>query len=291
MSALYTHLQLGRVSNLPTVWSNVAAGAALAGALIPDLRLLAVLVAMTLFYEAGMYLNDAFDREIDAIERPERPIPSGRISATAVFCTGFALMALAVACLWAAGVLAPGGTGWLGPLSALALAAAIVLYDAWHKNNPLSPFLMGICRMLVYVVAALVMVESLPAKVLEGAAVLLAYLIGLTYVAKQENLVSFKGGWPLLFLACPIVYFPFLAWATPSGIVIYIGLVLWIGYALTILLRPTPGHVPKAVISLIAGISLIDALFVVVGGHPVMAWGCVSAFAATLLLQRLVSGT
>ena len=85
---LATLLRLGRVSNLPTVWTNVVAATAIAGGdpLGPGLAL--VLVAMTLFYVGGMYLNDAFDRGIDARERPGRPIPAGEIAASSVFGIG-----------------------------------------------------------------------------------------------------------------------------------------------------------------------------------------------------------
>lgn len=66
--------RLGRVSNLPTVWSNVLAGAALAGAAgVSPPALVALMIAISLFYVGGMWLNDAFDAEIDARERPERP--------------------------------------------------------------------------------------------------------------------------------------------------------------------------------------------------------------------------
>ena len=67
-------LRLGRVSNLPTVWTNALAGLVLAGQAGWDPRIPPLLLALSLFYVAGMYLNDAFDREIDARERPERPI-------------------------------------------------------------------------------------------------------------------------------------------------------------------------------------------------------------------------
>ena len=46
---------------------------------------------MTFFYLGGMYLNDAFDAEIDAAERPERPIPSGQVSARLIFHLGFGI--------------------------------------------------------------------------------------------------------------------------------------------------------------------------------------------------------
>ena len=73
-----TLLRLGRVSNLPTVWTNVLAATVLAGGAWQNARTALVLVAMSLFYVGGMYLNDYFDRAIDARERPDRPIPGGR---------------------------------------------------------------------------------------------------------------------------------------------------------------------------------------------------------------------
>src|SRR5262249_31030499 len=76
-----TYLALGRVSNLPTVWTNVVAGIALAGGSFTRQMAIRLGIAASLFYVGGMFLNDAFDRGIDARERPERPIPSGRISA------------------------------------------------------------------------------------------------------------------------------------------------------------------------------------------------------------------
>src|SRR5262245_25196238 len=94
-----TYLALGRVSNLPTVWTNALAGMALAGALVSVGTAVALGLVLTLFYVGGMFLNDAFDREIDRVERPERPIPSGRISAAAVFRIGFGLLALGLALL------------------------------------------------------------------------------------------------------------------------------------------------------------------------------------------------
>ena len=76
-------LILGRVSNLPTVWSNCFAGWWLAGA--GSWNGLALLcLGATCLYLGGMYLNDAFDAQFDQQHRPERPIPSGAISAAAV---------------------------------------------------------------------------------------------------------------------------------------------------------------------------------------------------------------
>ena len=50
-------LRLGRVSNLPTVWTNLLAAVVLAGGAVSDGRILPLLAAMSLFYIGGMYLN------------------------------------------------------------------------------------------------------------------------------------------------------------------------------------------------------------------------------------------
>lgn len=170
------YLRLGRVSNLPTVWTNVLAGAALAGARPGATALVALCGTLSLFYVGGMFLNDAFDRGIDARERPERPIPSGEVSAAEVFVVGFAMLATGVAVLTRYG-----GRAWL---AGAVLAGAIVLYDAWHERNPFSPVIMGACRALVYVVAAVATTGGLPRAAIVGAVVLWAYILAVTVVAR-----------------------------------------------------------------------------------------------------------
>ena len=284
-------LRLGRVSNLPTVWTNTLAGIVLAGGSVADPRVLPLLVALSLFYVAGMYLNDAYDAEIDARERPERPIPSGQVSAETVFAAGFGMMALGLALLFWVGYGVAAGTG-LGPvMGGLGLGAAIVLYNRRHKNNPLSPVLMGLCRVLVYVTAGLAVAYELPQPLLIGALLLLCYLIGLTYVAKQETLGEVKNLWPLLFLAAPVVYGAKLAFADLAAAPLWLLFVLWVGIALWFLWRRQPGDVPRAVVSLIAGISLLDAVLIAGAGAFGVAWLAGLGFVLTLLLQRFVAGT
>jgi UbiA prenyltransferase family len=284
-------LRLGRVSNLPTVWTNTLAGIVLAGGSVADARTVPLIVALSLFYVAGMYLNDAYDAEIDARERPERPIPSGQVTAETVFTAGFGIMALGLALLAWVGYGAAGGTG-LGPvMGGLGLGAAIVMYNRRHKDNPLSPVLMGICRVLVYVTAGLAVAYELPPALVIGALLLLCYLIGLTYVAKQETLGEIRNLWPLLFLAAPVLYALAIARGSPGAAVLSLAFVLWVGVALWFLRRRQPGDVPRAVISLIAGISLLDAVLIAGAGDLEIAWLAVLAFVLTLILQRFVPGT
>ena len=197
-------LKLGRVSNLPTVWTNAIAGIVLAGGVVGDVRTLPLIIALSLFYIGGMFLNDAFDADIDARERPERPIPAGQISRKAVFRSGYGMLAGGVLLLLWSGMGLAGGTGVWPALSGLILAVLIVIYNRDHKGNPLSPLIMGLCRIFVYVTAGISFVVLLGPLLWIGAGLLLAYLIGLTYVAKQENLGRVENMWPLLFLGAPI---------------------------------------------------------------------------------------
>jgi UbiA prenyltransferase family protein len=284
-------LKLGRVSNLPTVWSNVLTGMALAGTATADCRLLLLVVSLSLFYVGGMFLNDAFDHGFDAKVRPERPIPSGQVSAAQVHTFGFGMMAVALALLAWVGYGYEPFTQWRPVAAGLALAAAIVFYNWHHKNNPLSPLVMGLCRMLVYVTAALAVSAILPQAVVIAAVVLLCYLIGLTYAAKKEHLGRLENSWPLAFLAVPLIYGIYLALAQPAVVLPLVLLAAWSAYALWLLRRRKPGDVPRAVISLIAGISLLDAILLSGFGHFLFAGLAVAAFAITLVLQRWITGT
>ena len=276
-------LRLGRVSNLPTVWTNVLAGVVLAGAAVEPGPFALLVVALSFFYVGGMYLNDAFDREVDRRERPERPIPSGEVSARTVFAAGFAFLV--------AGELLLAVFGRAAVVSGLALAATIIWYDVRHKKDPLSPVVMGLCRVLVYVTAAVAVAPELPRPVVVGAAVLLAYLIGLTYVAKQENLTEVANLWPLACLAVPFAYAAPAALGNPAAAAIGIVFLAWVIHSLARLAPSAGPDIGGAVVRLIAGISLLDALLIATRGQPAQAFVAVAAVPLTRLLQRHVPGT
>jgi 4-hydroxybenzoate polyprenyltransferase len=280
---LRTALRLGRVSNLPTVWTNTLAGAVLAGAGGFGAELAVMLLAFSLFYTGGMFLNDAFDAEFDAAQRPERPIPSGEVSGREVFGYGYGMMAGGAALL-----------AWIGvapALAGLALAAAITFYDWNHKKNLFGPVVMGLCRVLVYVGAGLCYTLAPPAALWIGAALMLCYLIGLTYVAKQENLGKVENLWPLAFLAAPVAYGAWLAVAQAVVGLFWLLFSGWMLVALWFLRRRRKGDIPRAVVSLIAGISLLDAMLIAGTGSVALAVFALAGFGVTLFFQRYIAGT
>jgi hypothetical protein len=281
---LRTHLVLGRVSNLPTVWTNGLAGAALAGLALDAGEWVALLLALTLFYTGGMYLNDAFDAEVDARERPSRPIPSGLIGRGRVFAVGASMLAL--------GVLLAFTLGAAAGLAGLALAAAVLLYDWLHKRTDLAPLLMGACRFMAYVTAALA-AGGLTGAALAGAAGLFAHVVGLTYAARQEAYDRLDRAWPLAVLALPLaVGLGFaIAAASATAFALLAAYTAWCARALSLLFRRQRGDVPRAVIGLIAGISLYDATLIAAAGAPWLALLAAAGLLATLALQRVAPGT
>jgi 4-hydroxybenzoate polyprenyltransferase len=189
------YLLLARFSNLPTIWSNVLAGTIVSGAAFAKGEVTRVAIAVSLLYTAGMFLNDAFDRDIDVRARPDRPIPAGDVTAREAFVAGWTLLA--------AGLLVTSLANAAATVWAVVLAAAIVFYDYRHKQNPFGPVVMGACRGLVYCVAA-ASVGSITSVVIAAAAVLTVYVIGLTWVAKHAGP---RAGWlvPLLIATISIL--------------------------------------------------------------------------------------
>jgi 4-hydroxybenzoate polyprenyltransferase len=286
-----TWLRLGRVSNLPTVWTNALAGVILAR---PDFDIrpgVMLAAAFSCFYVGGMFLNDAFDRDIDAAERPERPIPRGLVSAQDVFVAGFFMLGLGTA-LVGATAYALGDAALVRAIGAsLVLSGTIVLYNAWHKGNPFSTVLMGACRVLVYLTAALAAAGRIDQPVVMASALLLAYVMGLTYVAKQENLVEFHNTWPLVPLLVPFGVTAVAAFKSPVAAILWLSFLAWVAYTISRLWKKGRGVIPLVVVRLIAAISLLDALVVATHGAPLSALLLALAFPATLFLQRWVKGT
>jgi heme O synthase-like polyprenyltransferase len=280
MSSVDAWLQIARISNTPTVVSDAVAGAVLVVAAPDAGPVVQVAIAMAMLYTAGMVLNDVADAKVDRRERPERPIPSGAISpglAIGVFCglVGAALTLLA-------------GQGVEPLLAGIGLVALIVVYDFWHKGNPLSPVLMGACRAMVYVVAGLAIAGSLNAELWGAAALLLVYVVGLTQVAKAEG-AGIAARWPVVAVLAPAAYWakelPDLAVA-----LLLAAFLVWAGYALWLVLGRR--RIGAGVVRLIAGIAIYDALVVAgAGGGAAPLLVCLAAFALTIALQTKIAGT
>ncbi|MET7463965.1 SCO3242 family prenyltransferase [Nonomuraea sp. NPDC005501] len=132
-------VELVRMPAALSVPGDVVAGAAAAGVL--DRRTAGLACASVCLYWAGMAANDWADRHVDALERPERPIPSGRVSPGAALGVAAGLTAGGVS---VAALIAGSRAGAV----AAALAAAVWAYDVTVKDTPAGPAAMALCRVL-----------------------------------------------------------------------------------------------------------------------------------------------
>lgn len=123
--ALRAHVETWRPYTLWYVGLVGLAGAALIDGPDHPWRLVAAWLAPTAAWLGGHYLGDYFDRELDAISKPHRPIPSRRLPArTAVWCGNACFGVLAVLSLWG---------GWGTTAAATLGALGIVAYSRWFK--------------------------------------------------------------------------------------------------------------------------------------------------------------
>ncbi len=272
-------LVLGRVSNLPTVWSNCLAAWWLGGGGAPA-RFGQLAAGATLLYTGGMFLNDACDQDFDRRHRPERPIPAGQIKGQTVRACAAVLLA----------------AGWLLllPLEKAAwpaslLLAAIVIYDAVHKQTALAPILMATCRFLLYLVAASAAIRGVHAEVIWRALALAAYVCGLSWLARGESdkPSGATARWPIGLLLAPLLLALMIGANTwPASLMPLVGAGTWIFWCLRGRAAGAHWDLSRAVPGLLAGMVLIDWL-AVGAGHAAFA----VLFTLALVLQRIVPAT
>ena len=187
---IFPYLQLTRPANVVTAIADIWAGFAIAGGwtyMISNWEkgsadfwqnLLWLSLSTIGLYAGGVAFNDIADAELDAVERPERPIPSGRASKSTaiIFATSLLVFGVAMAFLvnWIAGVLAIG------------VSLCALVYDYWGKHQSiLGPINMGLCRtgnLLLGVAVAPEVLEKLwPIGVLP-----LIYVAAITMVSRGE---------------------------------------------------------------------------------------------------------
>jgi 4-hydroxybenzoate polyprenyltransferase len=278
-----TLLVLGRVSNLPTVWSNCIAGWWLGGG--GEVQPLVLLCAGAgLLYTGGMYLNDACDSRFDALHRSGRPIPSGAIQRRTVWILSCVLLGI--------GALLLALLGKTTALIALGLLGCIIFYDAVHKKTILSPVVMAGCRFLLYLVAASTASAGINNATLWSAVALAAYVIGLSYLARKESSHARINPWSLLFLLTPVLIACLLDDINQNFKVVVLSVIFlaWIVWCLRPLLARKAGAIGQTVSGLLAGIVCLDLL--AVHGIPgLMPLVFVFLFGSALLLQRTIPAT
>lgn len=307
---IHALLATARVANLPSVVVNVWLGVVMAwlvGRGQPTVSWSEVVAAMLVgvsLYLAGNFFNDWMDRDWDARWRPERGLPSGWFKPQTY--------------AWLAVVMAGAGIGmamvitWQSVVVAMAIVGCVIVYTVWHKRCAWAVMVMGLCRAgLVWLGASAVTgfsqlaAHCLVVPLATASFAILAYIAGLSWVARSESKMLEKPGipalsavWFLLSMVCmmiPLWIIKSWQWVDLAGVLLY---AIWLGCAFR--LRDGKHRVSM----LLAGIPLVDGMFLMpfaVGmtcGLPTdwlmtVAFAVVPlmAFFAALLLQRLAPAT
>ncbi len=202
-----------RPANIVTSVADVLAGATIAGffgssgfgspGFSPSQKIatgLLLSLSTIGLYGGGVVFNDVFDAALDAVERPERPIPSGLIKRREAAILGLVLLV--------AGILI---ALWVHPVSGLLaglIATAALLYDKWGKHHTfLGPLNMGLCRGLNLLLG----ISVLPAAIAQDwhiACVPILYIASITMISRGEvhggsrNLLYFAAALYTLVIGC-----------------------------------------------------------------------------------------
>lgn len=260
-------LRLMRAPAVFTAVSNIVAAHLVAtGGQVEWTTLVLLSLASCSLYVGGMILNDCFDSEVDAIERPERPIPSRAVDRRSAWIVGFAALLAGIALAAAAGTVAL--------MIAALLALAILSYDGWTKNSVFGPFNMALCRALNWMLGLSVL--TIGAESLLFTVPISLYVLALTLISRVEVHAQSRGPVMLaliVMLAAGLAYGQWVGQAAPDlllGLVFFGLAVVCIGMALRAF---GPAMVQRTVGWLLLGIIPLDALLVASTGQWLGACG------------------
>ncbi|MBX3440522.1 MAG: UbiA family prenyltransferase, partial [Planctomycetaceae bacterium] len=214
MTALFPFLQLCRLPTVFTAIADVFLGYLLVhpslgfGRNGSPTNFVWLVVATCGLYLSGMVFNDVFDRHIDAVERPGRPLPSGRVSLRAAVILGSLLMS--------GGVLSAAVVGRHTLTIAVMLSACILAYDGGLKRTPVGPLVMGSCRLLNLIMAASSDWERFEQlwwrPQIWIAAGMGVYIVGVTWFARTEAERSRRGPLALAAVVINLGLMILMAW-------------------------------------------------------------------------------
>jgi len=258
------------------------------------------------FYGAGMVLNDVVDLAVDRVERPGRPLPSGRIGLPAAVAVGNGLMAVGsvAACLAALAARSP----WPALVGA-ALTAAVWAYNRHAKRTGLGPAVMGGCRGLNWLLGMTAAGGPHSPQQWLLPIGMGVYVMGITVYARDEAEESRSGrlaaGLAIMLVGLATAgLFPWLearagidgAWLVGPRLTNW--LLLWGMLTASVLLRgllgcidPAPGRVQQAVGNAIMAIITFDAVLVLATCGEAWSIVVLSLLLPFLVGRRFASAT
>jgi len=275
LKKIRAYLRLMRPANIVTSVADVLAGITISGFFTKevtgaDLLPVVLLCISTIgLYGGGIVFNDVFDAALDAVERPERPIPSGLVTLQQAAVLGTILFGIGIAGAFL--------VNSLSGIFAVSITLAALIYDKWGKHQTfLGPLNMGLCRGLNLLLG----ISIIPAALISCwflAIIPIIYIASITMISRGE---VHGGGRPLLCAAsllyflvtgC-IVYFAFTK-HTLSFTIIFLLVFSWMIFRpLLAAIRNASGkNIGKAVKAGVIALIVLDASLAAAFGSLVMA--------------------
>ena len=315
-ATIKSYLQLFRVPNQFTAIADITAGYLLAhSSLKPHSTYVGLLICSCLLYSAGLVLNDVYDVDQDRRERPQRPLPSGRISVTFAKRLGYTLLVAGIVVGWFCGywLSESAAMAWRSGTLATLLAAFVLGYNRLWKSTFFGPLAMGACRLLNILLG----VSLAPIEVANGPAIaaffepsqLVAatgmgtYILGVTLFAQTEAQESNR--WRLFAASSVIVIGMGLigihpAWLPVESLsehasripLLVTVLAVLIGWrCLRCAVDPAPRNVQRAVKVCLMSIIVLDAVIALSVADYKYAVGILALLIPTIVFARWISPT
>ena len=308
--------QLLRISNVFTAFADILMGYSVAAGVVSaadTLPIFCMLIASGMLYSSGMILNDVFDFDVDKIERPGRPIPSGVISLDSARAVGFCLLLIGIGL-----AVLPSFIGSEQPYTrslivAVITATCVIAYDGVLKKTPLAPFAMGSCRvfnillgMTLAPAALSPLLSGFSAGQLTVAIGMGTYVTGITWFARTESKTSNRGmltfGASLMVLGIMLLpYGVYIIDELPNSVMAKNTTMIWMLFgsiAGTILFRcvnaitdPSPRNVQIAIIHCLRSLIVINASVILTVGIPILGVICVLMMIPMLVVGKWIRGT
>lgn len=272
---LYPYLVLARPANIVTSIADILAGIAIVGLFATvvwtdHLWHISYLVISTIgLYGGGIVFNDVFDLEIDKVERPERPLPSGLISKSGAITFGTILLILGI--VFAFMVSAISGV----VASAIAISALVYDYAGKH-HSVLGPINMGLCRGLNLLLGMTIVKELFDTHLWMMGFLPIVFVSAVTLTSRGEVLGHNKGS--IIFalvldtvVAAAVLYLGYLDYLDVLMVLPF--LLLWVGMNFSAKLRAIkhnePANIMRAVKTGVISIIPLDASYAAGFSH----WG------------------
>lgn len=292
---LKTYLQLVRPANVVTSVADVLAGIALSGVLsiwnsdIYGLHVFWLCLSTIGLYAGGIVFNDIFDADLDAVERPERAIPSGKISIKAAVIFGVILFTIGVVLAFL--------VSDLSGVLAIAIVLLCLLYDKFGKHHSFfGPINMGMCRGVNLLLGMSILTTAV--QVWYGLAVFpVIYIAAITMISRGEVHGGSKN----------VLYFAALLYLLVSGGQLYIAYisgnvyltVLFVALHLLLIFKPLlkaiqnpiGPNIGKAVKAGVLSLIVMDAAWVSVSGTIYLALSVLLLLPVSMFFARYFAVT